>query len=167
MVFYYKEKWGTDMDNNMEYRQQLVERYKQAAMPLLRYLPWMEKSAGSRASSTYSGDGVGEHSISFPVYDSTLMSFVKEAEKSPFMDKNYRYVYTRNRIQTHEDELRLIANADLYKWDLLCGILSKYVMGGRTKSALWSEAVQEGIFVAVLSQMRKILEYWDRPIDVR
>ncbi len=151
----------------MEYRQQLVEGYKEAAMPLLRYLPWMEKSAGSRASSTYSGDGVSEHSISFPVYDSTLMSFIKEAEKSSLMDKNYRYIYTRNHIQTHEDERKLIDSADLRKWDVLCGILSKYVLGGRTKSALWSEAVQEGIFVAVLAQMRKILEYWDRPIDVR
>lgn len=162
-----KVKWGTDMENNMEYRQQLVQEYKQATMPLLRYLPWMEKSAGRPGSSTYSGDGLGEHSITFPVYDSTLMSFVREAEKSSLMDKNYRYIYTRNRIQTHDDERRIIANADLRNWDILCGILSKYVLGGRTKSVLWSEAVQEGIFVAVLAQMRKILEYWDKPIDVR
>ena len=47
-------------------------------------------------------------------------------------------------------------------WDILRGILSRYVLGGRTKAALWGEAVQENIFLLVLKQMRKLVDYWDK-----
>ena len=49
---------------------------------------------------------------------------------------------------------------------MLRGILSKYVLGGRTKAFLWSEAASEGIFALVLDQMKMIIEYWDKPIDM-
>lgn len=155
------------MDQNVEYRQQLLEEYKKVAMPLLRYLPWMEKNKGQTASALYQGEESGEGAMQFPVYDSTLMSFVKEAFKSPLMDRNYHYVYSRNRIRTHEDERRMITSAELNDWDILRGILSKYVMGGMTKGALWSEAMQENIFYLVLKQMHKIIEFWDKPFDIR
>ena len=154
------------MEQNMEYRQQLIQEYKEAVIPLLKYLPWLEKNAGKAGSSIYEGDGVGENSISFPVYDSVLLGFVKDAAKSPLMEKNYSYVYTRKRIQSHVDERRLIKAAQLQDWDVLRGILSKYVLGGRTKAVLWSEAASEGIFALVLDQMRMIIEYWDKPIDM-
>lgn len=154
------------MEQNMEYRQQLIQEYKQMVLPLLKYLPWLEKHAGRPGSTTYENDGIGERSMSFPVYDSVLMGFVKEAAASPLMEKNYSYVFTRKRIQTHDDERRIIKNANLQDWDVLRGILSKYVLGGRTRSILWSEAVSEGIFALVLDQMRMIIEYWDMPINI-
>ncbi|MDE7251686.1 MAG: hypothetical protein K2O32_01910 [Acetatifactor sp.] len=104
--------------------------------------------------------------MSFPVYESTLLSFVKEAKKTSFMDRNYRYIYTRNRIQTHEDERKMIQNAGIKEWDLLCGILSKYVLGGQTKGTYWSEAVKEQIFYQVIKKMCDIIEFWDKPIGV-
>ena len=155
------------MDQNVEYRQQLLEEYKKVAMPLLRYLPWMEKNKGQTASTLYQGEESGEGAMHFPVYDSTLMAFVKEASKSPLMDRNYHYVYSRHRIRTHEDERRMIASAELNDWDILRGILSKYVMGGMTKATLWSEAMRENIFYLVLKQMHKIIEFWDKPLDIR
>ena len=99
------------MEESLEYRQQLLQEYKQAALPLLRYLPWLEKAVGTKASSVYDGQDIGAHSMTFPVYDSTLLNFVKEAAKSPLMDRNYRYVYTRNHINSHEDEKRIIQKA--------------------------------------------------------
>ena len=105
--------------------------------------------------------------MSIPVYDSTLMSFVREAEGSALMDRNYSYVYTRNHIQNHEDERKIIAAAEMRDWGILRGILSKYVLGGRTKSVLWSQAVQENIFYLVLKRMQEIIEYWDKPMDIR
>lgn len=155
------------MEQNMEYRQQLVQEYKQMVKPLLAYLPWLVKNAGQPGSTAYRGDECSEHSagFSFPVYDSTLMGFIREASKSALMEKNYSYTYTRNRIQTHDDERRLIQAADLKDWDILRGILSRYVLGGRTKAVLWSEAVRENIFALVLEKMRKIIEYWDKPMD--
>ena len=155
------------MEQEVEYRQQLVEEYKQTILPLLRYLPWLEQHAGKSVSSVYGGQNIAEHSVTFPVYDGTVMNFVREIAKTSLMDKNYAYVYTRNHIKSHDDERRLIAKADWRDWHILCGILSKYVLGGMTKCNLWNEAVKENIFYLVLSQMKEIVEYWDRPIDKR
>lgn len=155
------------MEQEMEYIQQWVTENKQILMPLLRYLPWLQQSEGKSVSTVYSGEGVKLHSVAFPVYDSTLMKFVKEAAKSPLMERNYQYVYTRNHIKNHEDERRVIAAATRKEWDILRGILSKYVLGGRTKATLWNEAVQESVFLLVLGKMKEIIEYWDRPIDIR
>ena len=150
------------MDQNMEYRQQLLQEYKQMTAPLLKYLPWLEKNTGQAGSTIYKGTESNENALSFPVYDSTLMGFVKEAAKSALMDRNYPYIYTRNRIKTHDDERKIIASAGLGDWDILRGILSKYVLGGRTKGVLWSEAVEQNIFYLVLCKMQEIIEYWDK-----
>lgn len=154
------------MEQSNEFRQRLVMEYKQSVMPLLRYLPWLEQNAGKSMSTLYTGQDIA-HSISFPVYDGTLMNFVREAAKSTLMDKNYRYIYTRNHIKTHDDERKIIEKAGWREWDILCGILSKYVCEGRIKGALWSEAVSERIFYLVLKQMREIIEYFDQPLDLR
>lgn len=150
----------------MEYRQQLIEEYKQVVLPLLKYLPWLEKSVGKAGSTTFDENNVGEHSLSFPVYDATLMSFVKEVGKTALMDRNYKYTIVRSRINSHDDERRIIKNAGINEWNVLCGILSNYVLGGRTKARLWSEGLTEGIFYLVLDQMKSIIEYWDKPISV-
>lgn len=153
------------MEQEMEYRRQQLEEYKRELVPLLRYLPWLEKSAGTSASRSYSGAEMGERVMSFPVYDGTLLGFVREAAKTGFMDRNYRYIYTRNRIQSHEDERRVIEGAGLKEWGMLCGILSRYVLGGQTKAVLWSEAVQERIFYLVIQKMCDIIEFWDKPME--
>jgi diguanylate cyclase (GGDEF)-like protein len=145
----YMERYIGVMEQSSEYREQLLESYKQAVRPLLPYLPWLEQSAGKRASSIYSGQDIGVNSVSFPVYDGTLLNFVREATKSPLMDRNYAYVYTRHRIRTHQEERDIIQKAGWKEWDILRGILSKYVLGGRTKGNLWSEAVSERIFYLV------------------
>ena len=153
------------MEQEIEYRRQQLQEYKKALVPLLRYLPWLEKSAGTAASRNYDGSEMGEKLMGFPVYDSTLLSFVREAGRTSFMDRNYRYIYTRNRIRSHEDERRVIESAGLNEWGFLCGILSKYVLGGQTKGTLWSEAVQERIFYLVIQKMCEIVEFWDKPIE--
>lgn len=150
------------MEQNTDVRQKQIEEYKAMVEPLLKYVPWMEQNAGKSGSSSYQGQGIGKNSMSFPVYDANLMRFVKEASGSPLMNRNYSYVYTRNRIKTHDDERRVIAAAELKDWDILGGILSKYVLGGRVKATMWSEALRENIFVSVLRQMEKIIAHWDR-----
>lgn len=154
------------MEQETEYRRQQLMQYKEALMPLLRYLPWLEKSAGTRASHNYSGAETGERVMSFPVYDGNLLGFVRDAGKTIFMDRNYRYVYTRNHIVSHEDERRLIQNAEIKDWGILCGILSKYVLGGKTRGTLWSEAVSERIFYLIIKKMCEIIEFWDKPIGI-
>lgn len=155
------------MEKDLEYRQRIIAEYKEAVMPLLRYLPWLEQHAGKSVSATYQGDNIGEGTLKFPVYDGTLMNFVREASKSSLMEKNYQYVFTRNRLKTHEDERKAIIKAGWREWDLLKGILSKYVLGGRVKGTLWNEAMQEEIFYLTLKQMKEIIEFWDQPIYVQ
>lgn len=152
------------MEQDVRYYKQQLDEYKKTLMPLLRYLPWLEKSAGTSVSQTYQGTDETAQVMRFPVYDGTLMSFVKELAKTPFMDRNYRYIYTRNNIRTHDDERRVIERATIKEWNMLCGILSKYVLGGQTKALLWNEAVQERLFYLVILKMKDIVEYWDRPI---
>ena len=159
------ERYGIGMEKGNEFKHQMIQEYKESVMPLLRYLPWFEQNAGRTVSSIYGGQDMSS-SVTFPVYDGTVLNFVREATKSSLMDKNYKYVYTRNRIHNHEDERRIIAKATWRDWDVLRGILSKYVLEGRIKGKLWSEAVEEQIFYLVLKQMKEIIEYWDKPMNL-
>ena len=97
-------KAGVNMEQVTEYRHKLIEEYKQAAGPLFKFVPWLEKNSGKPGSTNYRGQGFTEHSMSFPVYDATLMSFMKEASASSLMDRNYNYVYTRKNIKPHDPE---------------------------------------------------------------
>jgi len=144
---------------------ELSRQYKEVLTPFLRYLPWLGEHAGMRTGSEYNGKQDGNNTMSFPIYDSTLLSFVKEAGKSSFMNRNYAYIYTRRQMRTPEDERKAIKAATIREWDVLCGILSKYVLGGNTKAYLWTQAVQENIFYMVLAKMQEIVEYWDRRLE--
>ena len=131
---------------------------------LLRYLPWLQEKSGTNMSSTFSGEGITEHSLAFPVYDGTLMSFVKEASRLSMMNRNYPYIYSWNRIRTVEDEKRSIENATIKDLDVLCGIFSHYILGGMTKASLWSTGMEQGIYLALLQKMKKLLDFWDKPL---
>lgn len=148
---------GTGMLSNEE----IVEYYRQDAVKLFRYLNWLESKSGKQVSTIYGADGIADHSVPFPVYDSTLLGFVKEAGNTCFMDRNYVYVYSRKRLKNAKDELRLIQNATIRDMDDLAGILSHYILGGRTKARLWSEGVTYGIYFALLTKMRELIEFWD------
>lgn len=149
---------------DIEYRKIVVDEYRPDVERLVRYLPWLEQKAGGNVSENYTGSGIGENSISFPVYDSTLLSFIKEVQRTTLLDRNYQYIYSRNRIKTLEDELRAISQADITHMDILKGILSKYVMGGMTKGRLWSDAVKNRVFLNCVQKMKENLEFWDKPM---
>lgn len=144
---------------------ELSQRYKEALAPFLRYLPWFEEHAGRYTGSSYNGSLDGNNTMSFPVYDSTLLSFVKEMGKSSFMNRNYAYIYSRKHLKTPEDERKAIKTATIQEWDVLCGILSRYVLGGNAKAQLWTQAVKENIFLMALQKMQEIVEYWDRRLE--
>jgi len=153
------------MTQDEDFRKKIIEEYKQSVLPLLKYLPWFEQHRGQETATVFRGQGIQENSLSFPVYDAMLMRFLKEAGSTTLMDRNYRYVYTKKHLDSHDAERDLIRNASWREWDLLKGIFSRYVMGGRTKPALWSEGVKENIFFLVLTKMKEIIEYWDMPLD--
>lgn len=160
------EKIQTE-NEDIAYRQQVVNEYRADVEKLARYLPWLESKKGASVQQSYSGSGVEQNSISFPVYDSTLLNFVKEAQRTKLMDRNYRYIYSRYRIRRLEDELRAIKRADIKEMDVLKGILSRYVMEGMTKGKRWSEAVENGVFLAAVTKMKENLDFWDHPVQTR
>lgn len=146
------------------YMRELAAKYKQELTPLLRYLSWLETNAGKNMTTSYDGGENSKSTMSFPVYDSTLLGFIKEASKSSFMDKNYAYIYSRHNIKTPIDERRLIEKATLNDWNILCGILTRYVRGGMTQSYLWTQGMTESILYLTLSKMKEVVEYWDKPL---
>ena len=88
------------MENEeIAYRQQVVNEYRADVEKLARYLPWLESKKGMSVQQSYSGSGIEQHSISFPVYDGSLMKFIKEAQRTNLMDRNYKYVYSLLRIR--------------------------------------------------------------------
>ena len=149
------------MNTGMLSNEEIVEYYRRDAVKLFRYLNWLEAKSGKQVSTIYGGEGIADNSVPFPVYDSTLLGFVKEAGNTCFMDRNYVYVYSRKRLKNAKDELRLIQNATIRDFDDLAGILSHYILGGRTKARLWSEGVTYGIYYALLTKMKELIEFWD------
>lgn len=149
---------------DMEYRRQMVERYKPDVQRLICYLPWLQEKAGKNVSETFEGSGIKEHSVTFPVYDGTLMNFVKDVQRTQLLDRNYVYVYSRGQIRSAEDEKRVIRQCGITQMQTLEGILSKYILGGMTKGRMWSEGVQNGVLLEVVLKMKENIEFWDKPM---
>lgn len=162
-VYQWERQFIMDKED-IAYRQKVVNTYKPDVEKLIRYLPWLEEKAGSNVQETFEGSGIKDSSITFPVYDGMLMNFIREVQRTGLLDRNYPYVYSRNRLRTVQDELRAIEHADIREMDILKGILSRYVLGGMTKGRLWSEAVYNGVFLRVVRKMKENLEFWDGPM---
>ena len=148
-------------------REQIIEEYKDDLTKLLRYLPYLDKRGGKDVQSFYEGDG--EHTvIPVPVYDSTLLGFVKEVKTTKFINKNYPYIYRRWNIPTPKEERVAMETATIRDIDLFRGIISKYVLEGQRKSVMWTTAVEERIFVTALSRLRSLIfDYSKDPKELR
>ncbi|MBQ8946645.1 MAG: hypothetical protein IJ058_07530 [Lachnospiraceae bacterium] len=154
----------SDGRDDLAYRRELVDKYRPFVEKLTTYTSWLESKKGNAVSSTYTGDGIAEHSISFPVYDSTLLALIKLLQSTPLIDRNYVYVYSRNRIKTKEDELNLIHRSELKDTANIGAVMSRYVLEGMRRGSMWTEGVTSGIFLEAINQLKKNIEYWDVPI---
>ncbi len=130
-------------------REMLFDLYLADVEKLSTYLPWLYRVTGQEVARYYEGDGAGT-TLPFPVFDSTLMTFIKDVEQTQFITKDYPYIYTRYHIHTPEDERNLMKKASIYDIDVFRGILSKYVLEGRTKGVVWTDGVHEEIYVTAL-----------------
>ena len=148
-------------------REQIIEEYKDDLTKLLRYLPFLEKKGGKDVQSFYEGDGENKV-IPVPVYDSTLLGFVKEVKTTQFINKNYPYVYRKWYMPTPKEERVVMETATIRDIDLFRGIISKYVLEGQRKSTMWTTAVEERIFVTALSRLRSLFfDYSKDPKEKR
>lgn len=152
---------GKGLEQDLTYRRQLIMGYQKELEPLMRYMNWLEDKNGKKVSSLYKGDN--DNTIAFPVYDGTLLAFVKEAAKTSLMDRNYMYLYNRYSMPTPKDERERIEKVTIKDLEILPGVLSKYVLGGMTKGYVWPIAVEEGIFLAILKKMKELEALWCQP----
>lgn len=151
------------MEHELENGELFYQMYGETIRKLSRYIPWLMDKSGNDVSHEYTGE-YGESSMAFPVYDSTLLSFVKEARETNLIDRNYPYAYTGRGIRTDRAEEQAIESAGLRDVDFLRGVLSKYVLEGMTKSSVWTEAVERRIFLKVLCKLKEIAEFYHGPL---
>lgn len=137
----------------------IVNKYRNDVSMLTPYLPWLLEHADTSVSESYSSDELS-HSISFPVYDSTLLSFVKKAQETKLLDRNYVYVYSRNHLSSAADELSFIKNAQIQDMGDLAGIISGYILRGMTKGSVWSEGVHNKVLYSVIAKMQELITFW-------
>ena len=148
-------------------REQITEEFKDDLTRLLKFLPYLEKRGGKDVQEFYEGDG-DQKIIPVPVYDSTLLSFVKEAQKTKFMNKNYPYTYRRWKMPDPKSERIAMESATIRDIDLFRGILSRYIMEGMRKSYMWTTGVEERIFVTALVKLRSLIfDYSKDPLQER
>ena len=149
------------MDLKKEGISELIAQYKGDVEKLVKYLPWLEQNNLKNLKSDYNPDeGGGVTTIKVPVYDSTLLAFIKVAKTTSFMNKNYIYTFSRNGLKTTKDELRFIEKCQIMDIEKLGDILSKYVLKGMSKATLWTEGMEAGVYYAVVKKMKELIEFW-------
>ena len=147
---------GRDGENSV---QDIISRYKDDVASLVPYMNWLKEHMNQQVSESYS-NGESFKSIPFPVYDSNLLSFVKQAQQTKMMNRNYTYVYTRNHIANYKDELLFIEDAEISDMDDLAGILSRYILEGQTKGTVWAEGVYTGVLYQLVYKMDDLIHMW-------
>ncbi|MBO6206765.1 MAG: hypothetical protein K6B69_02270 [Lachnospiraceae bacterium] len=148
------------MQDSKESVTEKLNKYRNDVEELSRYLGWLESKKGqdmSRAIDPTEGKG---NTIKVPVYDSTLLGFIKKAQKTAFVTKNYVYIYRRYHLQTAEDEHRLIDKTQIMEIENLGAILSSYVLRGMTKGTVWNEGVRNGVLWHTVSKMKELVDFW-------
>ena len=55
-----------------------------------------------------------------------------------------------------------IQDAQITDIDDLAGILSKYILSGMTKGAVWAEGVRNGVLYNVVSKMDELVRFWEK-----
>ncbi len=138
-------------------REEAISFYTDDVLKLDKYLRWLNENSGTNASSLYKKDGLSDSSMTFPVYDSTLLSFIKVIKTSKFINPNYVYTYSSLRIRTAEDELETIERCTLQEIGVLGDILSKYALKGEVKGTVWSEGLKSGVYLAIVKQLKKVI----------
>ena len=147
------------MQNNVKLsRDEIIICYRDDVAKLMKYLSWLQNKSGTVTSGLYNGEGIDKSSMAVPVYDSTLLNFIRDIKTTDFLNRNYVYTYSRYRIKTAADERRVIEACSLQDITVLGDILSKYVIRGDVKGAVWSEGVQNGVFLAVLLKLKELME---------
>lgn len=145
-------------DNLRLSNDEIVICYQDDVRKLVKFLPWLERVSGGPSSGIYTGEGIDKSSMAIPVYDSTLLSFVREAKSTDFINRNYVYTFSKYRLREAGDELRIIDICTLQEINVLGDILSKYILKGEVKGLIWTQGVQNGVYLALVRKLKSLME---------
>lgn len=145
-----------------EFKERQKQDYLDKLTPLFAYIPYLHDKEGAKVRSIYEDSKLD--SIPVPVYDSTTLAFVKAAQNTGLIDRNYVYAYNKVGARKPKDERLFISGATFKDIDAVISIMAKYVLGGMSKGAMWSEAVEEGIWLHALIKLKELLEIYDHPL---
>ncbi|MBR5420915.1 MAG: hypothetical protein IK115_07200 [Lachnospiraceae bacterium] len=148
------------LQENKESISKKVEKYRKDVEELARFLPWLEGKQGEDLTKKVDPGEGKANTMQVPVYDSTLLGFIKKAQNTAFMDRNYMYAYRRLRIQSEKDELRCIDETQIMEIENIGSILSSYVLRGRTKGPVWNEGVRNGVYYHAVKRMKELIDFW-------
>lgn len=152
------------MELGNEYKNQQKRDYLEKLQPLFAYIPYLKSKEGEHVSSTYTGNDNDLKSVPVPVYDSNVLAFVKAAQKTGLINRNYVYAVNKIRAKNANDERLFISGATFKDIDTIIAIMAKYVLGGMTKGKMWAEAVNEGVWFHCLMKLKELLEIYDKPL---
>lgn len=152
------------MESRNEYLTQQKAEYMEKLSPLFAYIPYLKSKEGISTKSSYEGNDNELKSVPVPVYDSTVLAFVKAAQKTGLINRNYVYAYNKIHARNPKDERLYISGATFKDIDTIIAIMSKYVILGMTKGGVWAEAVSEGVWMHCLIKLKDLIEIYDRPL---
>lgn len=142
-------------------REEIIYLFKDEALALLKYYSWIKKMSGQDVGGLYTGDDIEKSSMAVPIYDSTLLGFIKTAKGTEFMNRNYLYTYSRLRMRNAKDELEVIKDCSLQDIRVIGDILSYYCYKGDVKGAVWNEGLKNGVYLAILDRLMALLEIYN------
>ncbi len=151
-------------NSNKESISEMINTYREDIQNLSKYLPWLMKMNGQNLQMYQKPEGSGEHAMQVPVYDGTLLSFVKLAQKSKLMRRNYVYTFSKNRLRTAQDEIRFVQTAGVMDIPLVGDVLAKYILEGQRKGTVWNEGLYNGVYLAAVTKLKELVEYWTMPL---
>lgn len=153
------------MSYDNEYLIQKRAEYTEKLMPLFAYIPYLKEHEGVNTRSLYEGDeNTRLTSVPVPVFDGTVLRFVKEAQKTGLIDRNYIYAYNKIGAKTPKDERLYISGATFRDIDTVIAVMAKYVILGMSKGTMWSTAVEEGVWYHALVKIKELIEMYDGPL---
>ncbi|CAM3892691.1 DUF6508 domain-containing protein [Lederbergia lenta] len=97
----------------------------------------------------------GIFTISYPVYDKQLTSFIEEVTKTDLLDSNYISTLEKYGLpMTMSDEIMRVIHTS--NEELTKAILTAYIRQERFNEGLWATAVKDKVFYKLLIRLQQL-----------
>ena len=124
---------------------------------LTTYIPYFEDATEESVCKWSKSEKVGDntYTMSYPIYEDTLIEFIDEFHKTNLMIYNYLDTINKRGINGMDEMAESIADGDI---ELIRAILTGYVRQERFGDGLWADAVRDKVFLKILKRLDEIIE---------